>query len=341
MKKRRAIGIIIFACAVILIIRYTQKPVALPLVTLQGTTMGPIPYSVKYLHPDAKSYQAEVDSVLILFNNVLSTYIEESQISRFNNENEVEFDNELFYEVLLKSDEVYTLTDGAFDPTVGPLVNAWGFGPGSEENILDSAFVDSLLLLVGFDRIRFDQQRASKPQDEMYLDFSAIAKGYGVDVVADFLESKGIKNYMVEIGGEVRCKGESSKQKPWLIGIDDPTVDQTSRRLKATVYLENRALATSGNYRNFYIKDGRKISHTISPFTGYPVEHSLLSASVFAPDCMTADALATGFMVLGFEKARAIAMDMPEIDAFLIYADEQGQIQTFATEGIKNFMNVE
>lgn len=338
---KRVAGALILGILMILLVRWFNQQDKPTMMTLGGTTMGPIPYTIKYLHPEHVSYQSEVDSLLIAFNNSLSTYIPDSEISLFNNSNSTTFQSVFLKTILIKSKEIYEITGGAFDPTVGPLVNSWGFGPGSEQNLLDSAVVDSLLAMVGFDQVTFDQEGAYKPNQNIYLDFSAIAKGYGVDVVSDFLESKGIANYMVEIGGEVRCKGKNATGKNWLIGIDDPNVAQNERRLKATVYLENKALATSGNYRNYYIKDGRKISHTISPFTGYPVEHTLLSASVFASDCMSADAYATGFMVMGYEASLSVLNQLEDVEAFLIYSDENGQMQTYATPGIENYLNVE
>ncbi|MEQ9300334.1 MAG: FAD:protein FMN transferase [Cyclobacteriaceae bacterium] len=337
----RVAGALILGVLIILVVRFTNQPSNLTMVTLGGTTMGPIPYTIKYLHAENTSYQTEVDSLLIAFNNSLSTYIPDSEISLFNDSNAITFQSEFLKTILAKTKEIYEITNGAFDPTVGPLVNSWGFGPGSEQNLLDSAVVDSLLTLVGFDQVTFDGSGATKNSAAVYLDFSAIAKGYGVDAVGAFLESRGIANYMVEIGGEVRCKGKNSTGKNWLIGIDDPNVEQSQRRLKATVYLEDKSLATSGNYRNFYVKDGRKISHTISPFTGFPVEHSLLSASVFADDCMSADAYATGFMVMGYEKSLEVLEKLDGVEAFLIYSDDEGEVQTYATAGIKNFLNVE
>lgn len=338
---KKVAGALLLGVLIILAVRWSGQNDKLTTVTLGGTTMGPIPYTIKYLHPEQTSYQVQVDSLLIAFNNSLSTYIPDSEISLFNDSNAVSFQSPFLKTILIRSKEIYNITNGAFDPTVGPLVNSWGFGPGSEQNLLDSAVVDSLLTLVGFDKVSFDAQGAAKPDYNIYLDFSAIAKGYGVDVVSEFLESKGVANYMVEIGGEVRCKGKNASGNNWLIGIDDPNVAQNERRLKATVYLENKALATSGNYRNYYIKDGRKISHTISPFTGYPVDHTLLSASVFAADCMSADAYATGFMVMGYEASLEVLKDLQDVDAFLIYAADDGEIRTYATPGIEHFLNVE
>lgn len=340
MNWKRTLGALIIGALIILLIRYSQNSQPTTIVVLQGTTMGPIPYTVKYLHSENESYQIEVDSLLIGFNNSLSTYIPQSEISKFNLNDTLVYETALFFAVLKKSKEIFDLTSGAFDPTVGPLVNAWGFGPGKENQYLDSLSVDSLLQMVGFDKIVFDEKTAVKKVPNMYLDFSAIAKGYGVDVVGLYLESQGINNYMVEIGGEVRCRGINENGKPWLIGIEDPTVSGAEQRLYSTVFLKDRSLATSGNYRNFYVVDGKKISHTISPFTGYPVQHSLLSASVFATDCMTADALATGFMVLGVEKAIEITEGTEGFDAILIYSDQEGKLQTYISDGIKNFVDI-
>lgn len=230
------------------------------------------------------------------------------------------------------------MTGGAFDPTVMPLVNAWGFGPDKEMKH-DSAYIDSLKQLVGFDKIRFSKQRVSKSDPRIQLDFSASAKGYGVDVVAAFLEDKGIKDLFIEIGGEVVAKGKNLYTNDiWKIGILDPDSDEINQFYTAIVGLKDRAMATSGNYFNYYIENGIKYSHTISPFTGYPIRHPLLSASVFANDCMTADALATACMVVGHEKAIEIAENHPEIDVFLVYSDAQGKRKTYASKGIASLI---
>jgi FAD:protein FMN transferase len=303
-------------------------------IVFQGKTMGTT-YTIKYLDKEGRNFQSSIDSLLVVFNQSLSTYIPDSEISRFNNNSEHTFELPFFYPVLRSSKEIYEVTGGAFDPTVMPLVNAWGFGP-SKNKLPDSATVISLLQLVNFDSIVFDETTVRKVMPGMMLDFSAIAKGYGVDVVADFIAFKGVNNLMVEIGGEVVCRGVNEKGESWSIGIDKPNSESTN--FQAVVKLENKALATSGNYRNFYIKDGKKYAHTLSPVTGFPVEHSLLSASVFSKDCMTADAYATAFMVLGVEKSREILSANPELDAFLVYTDENGEYKTYATEGIRRFI---
>lgn len=305
-------------------------------VIFEGKTMGTT-YQVKYLGPDGISYKEEVDSLLEKVNLSLSTYIPESEISQFNRGTILKYESPFFYPVLKRSKEIYKKTGGAFDPTVGPLVNAWGFGP-SDSKHPDSAAIDSLLHLVNYDSIYFDSISVCKLIIGISLDFNAIAKGYGVDVVAGFLNEKGIKNMMVEIGGEVYCQGRNEDDKIWLIGIDNPIAESGGDRIKATVQLHDMALATSGNYRNYYVKDGVKYAHTISPETGHPVRHSLLSASVFAKDCMTADAYATAFMVMGLEKAKKV-LEEEELDAYLIYSDNSGGIKTYITNGIASALS--
>ncbi len=305
-----------------------------------GPTMGST-YAIKYItSPDkAVNYQVQVDSILEKFNESLSTYRPDSEISQFNNGHAVAFRLPFFYPVLKKAQEVYTISGGAFDPTVGPLVNAWGFGTGKERKAPSQARIDSLKNFIGFDKIAFDEQSVQKQQEGVYMDFNAIAPGYAADVLGKFLEDKGIVDYMIEVGGEVLCKGKNKEGKYWTIGINNPEHEQKGGdELQAIVQMNNRALATSGNYRNYYEQDGKKYAHTIDPKTGYPVQHSLLSASVFAKDCMSADAYATVFMVVGREKAVELLSSIKDLDAFLVYADEKGNIQTYTTEGIKPYI---
>lgn len=331
-KKR---GTFIFLVLIILILwKSFDEGETQNMVHLQGTTMGPIPYSIKYLDEQERSFHVAVDSLLIAFNNSLSTYIPASEISRFNRNDSIEFESPFFYPILKDSREVFERSKGAFDPTIGPLINAWGFG-AEEPRELDSLQIRSLLKITGFDKVVFDAKGAVKASD-MVLDFSAVAKGYGIDVVADLLKSRGIENFMVEIGGEVACQGVNHLGKPWTIGIQKPLMEADFVESLATVKLKNQAMATSGNYRNYYLKDGKIISHTISPYTGYPVAHNLLSASVFAPNCTLADAYATAFMVLGLEKSKEIVLAVDGLEAFFIYSDEDGDFETFASDGIRS-----
>jgi thiamine biosynthesis lipoprotein len=311
--------------------QWTQPP--MPLV-LTGTTMGKISYHVKYFDPDKRDFGPQVDSLLKAFNASLSTYIPESEISRFNRGDTLRFESPFFLPVLQASREIHAQTGGAFDPTVMPLVNAWGFGPQKRAE-LPLSQIDSLLGLVGFEKIAFDHQAVWKRQPYVALDFSAIAKGYAIDVVAEFLEKQGIHDYMVLIGGEARCKGGNGFREAWVIGVDNPKYAENGGAPGvAYVALPNRSVATSGNYRNYYEKDGKRYAHTISPKTGHPVSHQLLSASVFAPDCMTADAYATAFMVLGLDSAKQVLARVPALGALLVYEDGR-QMRTFATPDVE------
>lgn len=305
---------------------------------ITGQTMGTIIYNVKYFHQGVRGLDQEILEELVAFNQSLSTYIPTSEISRLNASGEFTFESDFFYPVLKVSREIFESSNGTFDPSIGPLVQAWGFGPDKSLPNVDSATVDSLLSIIGFDQVQFDEERITMPAN-FQIDFSAIAKGYAVDVVAELLESKGIVNYMVEIGGEVRCRGENDQQKAWSLGIEDPTVSQTEQRLLAVVRLKDRSLATSGNYRNFYEKDGKIYAHIIDPRTGYTAKHSLLSASVFAPDCMSADAYATAFMVLGLNYSKEIISSLG-LDAILIYRSEDGEIVSYVSDGIRPFLEM-
>ncbi|MDN5201861.1 FAD:protein FMN transferase [Fulvivirgaceae bacterium BMA10] len=301
---------------------------------LTGTTMGTIAYNIKYIDPEGRNFKTGIDSLLTAFNQSLSTYISDSEISKFNNNTLLKFETDLFYPVLKKSKEVFNKTQGAFDPTIMPLVNAWGFGP-DKAAVPDSTKVDSLRNLVGFNHLFFDEVSVCKLKKGLQLDFSAIAKGYAVDLVHDYLRNNGIENIFVEIGGEVAARGKGPHGKVWTIGIEDPTKNEFERTLFTAVELENQAIATSGNYRNIRIVDGKKFAHTISPYTGFPIQQSLLSASVFAKDCMTADAYATAFMVLGMDKTKDILSQEKGIDAYLIFTNENGELEHFATENIR------
>jgi thiamine biosynthesis lipoprotein len=308
------------------------------LIHLQGTTMGVVAYNVKYIDSLKRDFQSEIDTLLKAFNQSLSTYVPDSEISRFNRQDSLEIKSRFFYPVLKASQEVYQNTEGAFDPTVAPLVNAWGFG-FKEESLPTAARIDSLKALIGYDYITFNKQKIIKKKSKVMLDMSAVAKGYAVDVVADLLAEKGIKNYFVEIGGEIVCKGKNERDELWTLGITNPRYKEAGQaQAFKLVKIENKAMATSGNYENYHVIEGKKYAHTINPQTGYPIEHSLKSASVFAPDCMRADAYATAFMVLGFEKSKEILAKTPNLDAYLIYEDEKGNLIGFATEGIKAFI---
>lgn len=286
-----------------------------------------------------------VDSIAMLLDRIdqsLSTYKESSIISRINDNDTSVVVDELFTEVFNRSQEIAKTTNGAFDVTVAPLVNFWGFGPESYPKEIDSTQVADILQYIGYDKVKLEEGRLIKQNPNMSLDFNAIAQGYSVDLVCRLLEDKGIENMIVEIGGELRAKGTNLQGRTWTVGVDKPIAGieyaEGKDRYQFMIKLEDKALATSGNYRKFYEKDGKKISHTINPKTGFPVEQSLLSATVISDDCMTADAYATAFMVMGLEKAKELLANHPELQAYLVYGDDSGEFQTFATEGIKDLI---
>lgn len=308
----------------------------LPLMTISGETMGTT-YHISYFDEEQRNFKKDIDSLLVVFNNSLSTYSPSSEISQFNTSGSFEFELPYFLPVLESSKELVNMTNGAFDPTVMPFVNAWGFGPQKEIKA-DSALIDSLRQYVGFDRvISFDENSISKKVIESTLDFSAIAKGYGADVVVNFIEQQGVEHLFVEIGGEVVVKGKNvESEKPWKIAIINPESEILNPTFIAYATIENQAVATSANNFNYRVVDGVKYSHTISPITGYPIINEILSATVFANNCMKADALATSFMVMGHESAIELLKNNPEIDAFLIFSDGKGEMSTYISDGIQN-----
>lgn len=301
----------------------------------EGKTMGTT-YTIKYVSLRKLELKQSVDSLLQNFNQSLSTYIPSSEISRFNRTDSLIFEYPYFYAVLRSSHKIYNVTHGAFDPTVMPLVNAWGFGPDRKVSV-NRHKIDSLRQFIGFDKIKFSKHKVYKTTKNVQLDFSALAKGYGVDVVTQFLVSKGLKHFLVEIGGEMFAKGYKENKKTWRVGIDYPKPDSSQNKISGISELRDCAIATSGNYRNFYVKNGKKYAHTIDPKTGYPVAHNLLSASVFAPKCMMADGYATAFMVMGVEKAKKIAQENADIDIFLVY-EENGKLKTYVSEGVRKYI---
>ncbi|MEM7297148.1 MAG: FAD:protein FMN transferase [Bacteroidota bacterium] len=305
---------------------------------ISGLSMGTITYNVKYIGLPQEGLDVLIDDELKAFNQSLSTYIPDSEISTLNETGELTYSSSYFFPVMKMSEEIYEKTGGTFDPTIGPLVQAWGFGPDKRIPNLDSSQVDSLRLIVGFEKVTFDSMSATVPPNGQ-IDFSAIAKGYAVDLVGELLEENGIQDYLVEIGGEVRCRGINEEKKSWSLGIEDPMVDSGEQELLAIVRLRNKSLATSGNYRNYYEKDGKTYAHIIDPRTGYNAEHNLLSASVFAEDCMTADAFATAFMVLGTKDSKQI-IAANDIEAILIYQNEKGELKSYISEGIEPFVEL-
>ena len=291
-----------------------------------------------FTYQSDEDYQSQIEEELSRFDASLSPFNPTSIISRFNRNDTAVVADAWFEQVFDRSKEIWRDTEGAFDPTVSPLINAWGFGFKSGVAVTPEV-VDSLWHLVGMERMELVDGRLYKDDPRMTLNFSAIAKGYAVDVVASFLRGKGGENYLVEIGGEIAARGRNSRGEAWRVGIDTPDESNVAGgQIEAVVLLDDAALATSGNYRNFRIVDGHRVAHTINPATGYPVQHSLLSATVLAPDCMTADAYATAFMVLGVEKSLEIAARHPGMEAYLIYAVDTATTAVAMTPGMKTFL---
>ena len=303
----------------------------------KGMVYGTI-YSITYESPAGIDLQEEITEKFNEYNRMFSTYDKESIISKINKNEPVELSTE-FITCFEKSIEVSKITNGAFDITAGAMVNAWGFGP-EEKKKMTQEKVDSLIQITGFQKIKFENGQIIKENPNIKIDMSAIAKGYTSDLIGNFLAGKGCINYMVEIGGEVAAKGINERGKTWTIGINKPDENDIlgNTGLQAKVKLTDHGLATSGNYRNFYVEDGKKYAHTIDPKTGYPVQHSILSSTVIANDCMTADAFATAFMVLGLETSIEIARKAPEIEVFFIYADEQGNNQVYMSDGFGEYI---
>ncbi|SFN91035.1 thiamine biosynthesis lipoprotein [Bizionia echini] len=296
---------------------------------LSGSVFG-TSYSVIY--DSDVNYQKEIDSLFAVINKSMSTYMTDSDISRLNRNETVSVDNH-FLNVFNTSNTIYKATNGAFDPTIGAVVNAWDFGPKGKIVALDSLKIDSLMQGVGFNKVSIKNNTILKPATT-FIDFNAIAKGYGVDVIGLFLEQKQIKNYLVEIGGEIRTRGTNVvKQSNWKVGVEMPHFDGEQSILKA-ISLHNEAMATSGTYRKFKIDDeGNRYSHIIDTKTGYPSKTNLLSISVIAQNCMTADAYATAFKAMGIEKIQEFLKTHPELKVFLIFENDKRELETKGFNG--------
>lgn len=305
--------LLFIACSLLMLVSCAQKEYRQNTNFVFGTI-----YNITY--QSDRDLQQEIEAELMKVDGEFSMFNPQSTVARINSGDSTVERSEMFNEIYQLAQTVSKETDGAFDITVAPLVNAWGFG-FKHEQLPTPEQVDSLLQL------------------RNQMDFSAIAKGYGCDVVARLLESHGIHNYMVEIGGEVVVSGKNAKGDDWHIGITKPTEDSLNveGEMQTVLSITDHAMATSGNYRNFYYQGGRKYAHTIDPRTGYPVQHSLLSATVLAENCATADAYATSFMVLGVEGAKAVLSRHPELMAYLIYTDEKGQLTTWASPALSDF----
>lgn len=316
-------------------------------IRVQGKTMGTT-YNITYGDSLNRNLKSDIDGLLAKVNNEVSTYEDQSTITRVNRAGESitleDLPNDYFVQNFMLAKKVFQSSEQSFDPTVMPLVNYWGFGTEAKRAVtrIDSVKIDSLKAFVGFDKVSLSVEEnavtVEKTNSGIALDFSACAKGGGVDAIGAFFKSKGIENYLIDIGGELIANGKSPRGKDWAVGISVPREDARIDEIHTIVTLSNTAVATSGNHRNYYQVEGQKYGHTINPKTGFPEKNDLLSATVFAQECMLADAYATAFMVMGLERAVQLAEQIPEIEAFFIYGKEDGSMGVSYTSGAEQYL---
>ncbi|WBX74005.1 FAD:protein FMN transferase [Tenacibaculum pacificus] len=296
---------------------------------LQGFVFGTT-YNITYFENENKAnYQKSIDSLFSLVNNSLSTYLPTSDISKINKGDTTVVVDDMFIEVFAKAKKIYKETDGYFDPTIGKLINAYGFGSGKERKNLSSEEIKKLMIDVGFDKVVLKNNKVYRQSDQIEFNVNAFAKGYGVDIIGRFLEDKKINNYLIEIGGEIRARGKKNG-KLWKVAIEKPNIDGT-RSLQKIISLDNESMATSGNYRKFKLNgNGKKIVHTINAKTGLANESNLLSVSVrLKGDCADVDAYATAFLAMGLEKTKVFLQKYPELKVVLLYNDENNELKEF------------
>lgn len=333
------VKIITFALSVMLFQSCVSKKNELQLVKFGGLAQGTT-YAVTYYDSAGANYHADIDTILKNIDQSLSWYQPHSVLSRVNRNDTSVIPDRYFLNMLNKSLEISEMTNGAFDVTVAPLVIAWGFGLSNRER-MTKKIIDSLLQLVHYRYVAFDGKKIIKRYPGVKIDFNAIAQGYTVDLISEFLEAKGIQNYLVELGGEVRGKGRKMNGELWNIGIEKPadSARMVHRMIQAILRLENRSVATSGSYRKFYIENGIRYSHTIDPSTGYPVRHSTLSVTVVAATCTDADAYATALMVMGMEEGKKFLSKHPELQAYFLYSDSAEGLKSYMTDGLKDLIS--
>lgn len=331
--KRSFFWLLLLIIASVIIIRNNQTKQD-TYQTAKGIVFGTV-YNISYRHDT--SLTEEIKKELKRFDFSLSMFNKESILSKINTNQPAILDS-LCLKVFRRSLEVSAQTNGAFDITVAPLVNAWGFG-FKKQYQLSQEKIDSLKQFIGYNKVHIEgDSLLIKDDPKIMLDCSAIAKGYACDVIGDLLLSHGVKDFMVDIGGELTLRGHGPSTDSWRIGINKPVDDSLNinkNELSMIIAISNVGIATSGNYRNFYYKDGKKYAHTIDPRTGYPIQHTLLSSTVIAKDCLTADATATAFMVMGLEESKQYLENHPDIKACLIYTDDKGLLQQFISPLIK------
>lgn len=341
LRKRNILYTILLLVSMFGVYMYRKNQTQVPQpILVEGQTMGTT-YHITYFDSANRNFKISIDSLLVIINKSINNYDSLSEISQFNkSDGGIAFSLPYLLPPVSKAAEVFRASKGAFDPTVMPLVNAWGFSHGKMLS-MNQQRVDSLQSFIGFEKIKITKDSLVKLDSHVQLDFGGIGQGYGADVITEFLKSKGISNMLVELGGEgMACGVNQTTGNPWNIGILDPNSTRDSIFFKAYVGLQDKSFTTSGNYFNYKIIDGKKYSHTIDPETGYPVQREILSASIFADNATLADAWGTAFMVMGHSKAMEILKEHPELDAFLIFTNANGNVETYATPGIAPFIKL-
>lgn len=338
-RAKNALYSFVLLAAIMIVWWWRQRGTHEP-IRIEGETMGTT-YHITYFDSEKRNFKPSVDSLLVLVNQSINTYNPNSEVSLFNKSNGAfQFQLPYLLPPIRKAREVFAASQGAFDPTVMPLVNLWGFG-WKKVDRPDTSKIDSLRNFIGFEKISFNEDSVWKSDARAQLDFGGIGQGYGADVITDFLKSKGIVNMLVELGGEgMACGINLQSGKPWELGILDPESTRENQFFKAYISLSDKSFTTSGNYFNYRIVDEKKYSHTIDPLTGYPAQRAILSASVFSGDATSADAWGTAFMVMGHEKGIELLKKHTELDALLIYTGADGTIQTYATPGIASLLQL-
>lgn len=328
----KSIAILFCFLSTLVVVAKSQNSV--PFQFNEGPIFGTT-YHIKY--QSNIDYQADIDTMLKRYNADISSYQPQSIVCRINrNESNVTL-NKWFETLFYESEKVSKASNGGYDITVAPLIEAWGFGFKKKGKITPH-IIDSLKLLVGYKRVWIDHGKFMKDDPRITINMSAPGDGYASDLIAEMLENKGITNYMVEIGGELRLRGVNPTNKKWTVGIDKPIDGATNTEIKQVIAINNGAVSTSGNYRNFYIENGKKYAHTIDPLSGYPIQHSLLSATIIAPTCIAADAFSTACMVIGLEKSLEMIKNEPSLEGYFIYTDKKGKMQVKYTPGFKKYL---
>ena len=322
--RKCGITIMLLLCACV---RQPQK------MMLQGLAQGSY-YAITYFDEQGRDFKHEVDSIFHAVDMSVNLWVDSSVICKVNRNEDVALD-QIFIENFKIAQKAAELSGGYFDPTIGPLVSAWGFSAKNGDNITPQ-LIDSLRRLVDYRKVRIEDGKLIKENPDIQLDFNAIAQGYTSDLIGAFLESKGVTSYIVDVGGEIMARGRKPDGKPWVVGIEKPAANWDSEReVQQRVELSDKGIVTSGSYRKYVERDGKRYSHSIDPMTGYPVEHQLLSATVIAETSVWADALASICMVMGMERSLELINALDGVEAYYIFVNDQGELETFVTEGFE------